>query len=485
MKKILLKSAVCIGIFASLTGISAHAAPSVELNGKAIEFTDQEPVIIDNRTLIPVRDVLEAMGAEVDWLAEERAVVAMRDMNTVIIRINDSNIISNGVPAAIDVPAQIINSRTMLPARAVVEALGGSVDWDGAAQKVIITTPQTEHGGNISYINDSTVLTDGTVVTLRAGYPVFSGSENGISTVNEDCKNRAQSFIDMLKENLANEDSLDPLESTSKYNCLVYDCSVVFDKFNMVSVLDQAQYFCGTQSTTLSFDISNYSLASGNELTLEDVLNVPQDEIEALSMYSFFMSDDTLVLALTSDTAFYSQYGYESMIPLKYSFTPEYFKINMLTGEKEDKEPVSIFQNDSNLPNDLEVTEYESIAQLSSALGFKMPEFSNSVIYIAQNYRKLGDTLGEIIYQSDDSDRYVLRKMPGDANISGIDGGEEIENYLYNGSLVYIYRTENSIFTEFSIEKSDTVYSYSVISYQGNEYELKELTNDIIDKENR
>ena len=75
--------------------------------------------------------------------------------------------------------------------------------------------------------------------------------------------------------------------------------------------------------------------------------------------------------------------------------------------------------------------------------------------------------------------------MPGDANISGIDGGEEIENYLYNGSLVYIYRTENSIFTEFSIEKSDTVYSYSVISYQGNEYELKELTNDIIDKENR
>ena len=55
MKKILLKSAVCIGIFASLIGISAHAAPSVELNGKAIEFTDQEPVIIDNRTLIPVR----------------------------------------------------------------------------------------------------------------------------------------------------------------------------------------------------------------------------------------------------------------------------------------------------------------------------------------------------------------------------------------------------------------------------------------------
>lgn len=283
MKKILLKSAVCIGIFASLIGISAHAAPSVELNGKAIEFTDQEPVIIDNRTLIPVRDVLEAMGAEVDWLAEERAVVAMRDMNTVIIRINDSNIISNGVPAAIDVPAQIINSRTMLPARAVVEALGGSVDWDGAAQKVIITTPQPEHGGNISYINDSTVLTDGTVVTLRAGYPVFSGSENGISTVNEDCKNRAQSFIDMLKENLANEDSLDPLESTSKYNCLVYDCSVVFDKFNMVSVLDQAQYFCGTQSTTLSFDISNYNLTSGNTLTLEDVLNVPQDEIEAPS----------------------------------------------------------------------------------------------------------------------------------------------------------------------------------------------------------
>lgn len=485
MKKILLKSAVCIGIFASIAGVCAHAAPSVELNGKAIEFTDQEPIIVDNRTLIPVRDVLEAMGAEVDWLEDERTVIAMRGLSSVTIRINDSNIIANGEPAAIDVPAQIINSRTMLPARAVVEALGGNVEWDAASQKVIITTLSTEHGGNVEYINDSTILKDGSVIKLRAGYPVFSGDEEGIAAVNEDCKNRAQSFVDVLKENLAAEDNGEPLESTSKYNCFVYDCFVEFDKFGMVSILDEARYLCGTQSTTLSFGIYNYNLSSGNILNLEDVLNVPQDEIEALSMYSFFMNDDMLILALTSDTAFYEQYGYESMIPLKYSFTPEYFKINMLTGEAEDKEPTSIFQSDENPEQDLSVTEYESSAQLSAALGFKMSEFSNSVIYVPQTYKKIGNSLGEITYQSEDSNQYTLRKMPGDANVSGIAGAEEIGNYLYNGSLVYIYRTDDAIFTEFSIERSDTVYSYSVISYQGNEYELKELTNDIITRENR
>lgn len=484
MKKIFLKSALFIGVLASFIGVSAYAAPSVELNGKTIEFTDQEPVIINNRTLIPVRDVLEAMGAEVDWLAEERAVVAMREMNSVVIRIDDSNIIANGEPSAIDVPAQIINSRTMLPARAVVEALGGTVDWDDSAQKVIITTSKTEHGGNISYINDSTVLKDGTTILFRAGYPTFTGTESGISAVNEACKNRAQDFINTLKENISNEDTDEPLESASKYNCFTYDCFVEFDKFGMVSILDDVSYFCGTQGSTLSFNIYNYDLSSGKELALEDVLNVPQEEIEALSMYSFFMNDDALVLALTSDTMLYAQYGYESMIPLKYSFTPEYFKINMLTGEKEDKEPVSIFQNDDPSGN-ANTTEYESVTQLSDALGFKMPEFSNSVVYVAQSYKKIGDTLGEIMYQSEDSDQYVLRKMPGDANISGIADAEETGNYLYNGSLVYIYRADDAIFTEFAIEKNNTVYSYSIISYQGNEYELKTLTNDIIDKENR
>ena len=110
----------------------------IYLNNRRINF-DQQPIIKDGRTLVPVRAIFEAMGAVVGWDEETRTVVAER--NGIIIKISIDNTVmyKNDIPITIDVPAVIENSRTLVPARAISEAFGAQVSWDEASRTVNIT----------------------------------------------------------------------------------------------------------------------------------------------------------------------------------------------------------------------------------------------------------------------------------------------------------------------------------------------------------
>ena len=108
------------------------------VNGEKL-ICDQPPVIIDGRTLVPMRAIFEKLGATVSWDAETSTASGEKDGKTVSFVIGESFIGINAEKTAIDVPAQIINSRTMIPARAVAEAFGCKVDWDGNTQTVTIT----------------------------------------------------------------------------------------------------------------------------------------------------------------------------------------------------------------------------------------------------------------------------------------------------------------------------------------------------------
>jgi len=116
---------------------------SILLNGKPISF-DQAPVNINGRILVPVRAILEAMGASVNWDKYAKKVTATRNGTTVELIIDQLYLSQrqNGILAkwAMDVAAKIINGRTLIPARAVAEAFGCKVDWDPQNRNVIITT---------------------------------------------------------------------------------------------------------------------------------------------------------------------------------------------------------------------------------------------------------------------------------------------------------------------------------------------------------
>ncbi|MCL2574783.1 MAG: stalk domain-containing protein [Defluviitaleaceae bacterium] len=147
MKKlfgVLLLSVVAF-MSASLTLVASEV--SVYIDGVAVDFDGQSPIIVDDSTLVPVRGVFEHLGFDVEWNQEVQAVAMTRGSSEVFILIGSNTFITNSVVYTLDVPAQIINGRTMLPIRALLESAGYSVDWDATTSTVLINrstwSPQT------------------------------------------------------------------------------------------------------------------------------------------------------------------------------------------------------------------------------------------------------------------------------------------------------------------------------------------------------
>ena len=131
-------------MFTSL-GIVAFAEDEIKvvLNGEELLF-DVPPQSIDGRTMVPMRKIFEAMGAIVNWDNGTQTVTAVRDDTTVIMQINNPTVRVNFEEIVLDVPPQIIDTRTLVPARAVAESLDADVVWDGDTRTVIITDKEPD-----------------------------------------------------------------------------------------------------------------------------------------------------------------------------------------------------------------------------------------------------------------------------------------------------------------------------------------------------
>lgn len=124
-----------------LSGLRAalqEDAIPVILNGAELDC-DQPPMIVDGRTLVPLRAIFEGLGASVDWDGATRTVTSTLDGTTVVMTVDSAVMHKNGEAVTLDVPAKIVNGRTMVPVRAVGEAFGADVRWDGATRTVYVT----------------------------------------------------------------------------------------------------------------------------------------------------------------------------------------------------------------------------------------------------------------------------------------------------------------------------------------------------------
>ena len=110
----------------------------VVVNGKALAF-DQPPIIESGRTLVPLRAIFEALGATVDWNQSKQTATAVKGDVTVSLAIGSNILVRNGKNIELDVPARLVGGRTLVPARAVAESFGAKVAWDPATKTVTIT----------------------------------------------------------------------------------------------------------------------------------------------------------------------------------------------------------------------------------------------------------------------------------------------------------------------------------------------------------
>lgn len=112
-------------------------APRVWCAGNEIK-SDVPPVIKDGRTLVPLRAITEALGAEVQWQQTEQTVLISQGDTRIQLQIRNRVALVNGEEVKVDVPPEISNSRVMVPLRLIAQALNASVDYIPEGNIIIV-----------------------------------------------------------------------------------------------------------------------------------------------------------------------------------------------------------------------------------------------------------------------------------------------------------------------------------------------------------
>ncbi|MBQ3462771.1 MAG: haloacid dehalogenase-like hydrolase [Clostridia bacterium] len=105
-----------------------------------ISEEDTKPFVEDGRTLVPMRAIFEALGATVEWDDATKTVTGVSDSGSVEMQVGSDTIKINGNDVPVDVPAQIVDGRTVVPVRVISEGLNCDVDWSQETRTVIISS---------------------------------------------------------------------------------------------------------------------------------------------------------------------------------------------------------------------------------------------------------------------------------------------------------------------------------------------------------
>lgn len=119
----------------------------VWLDGEAL-FLDVAPEVKNERTMVPIRAVAEAIGADVEWLQDKQQVVMTRAGSTVTMTLDSTTATVDGVAVEMDVAPYAIDGRTLLPARYVAEFFGQKVEWDDKSRRVLIEEDKSAADGS-------------------------------------------------------------------------------------------------------------------------------------------------------------------------------------------------------------------------------------------------------------------------------------------------------------------------------------------------
>ncbi len=142
-KRIVAVMLVLAMAFTLSLAIAAADDITVIINGVNVKF-DVPPRIINDRTMVPMRKCFESLGAKVDWVADMRLALATYKTFIIAMPLDSPSFTVTDVISGetkeypLDVPAQIFGDRTLIPLRALSEALGKTVSWDGPTRTATI-----------------------------------------------------------------------------------------------------------------------------------------------------------------------------------------------------------------------------------------------------------------------------------------------------------------------------------------------------------
>lgn len=123
--------------------VTALAEPEikVKIDNNTLIF-DVQPIIMEGRTLVPLRLIFEGLGAKVEWDSKTQTITGTSEDTTVVLQVDNTQAEKNGQIIDLDVPATIIENRTLVPVRFIAEALGAEVNWLESSRTVEIISNQ-------------------------------------------------------------------------------------------------------------------------------------------------------------------------------------------------------------------------------------------------------------------------------------------------------------------------------------------------------
>lgn len=141
MKKIMATMLAVLMFISSFALAQPSQAQTMEvlIDGLTLE-TDQPPIVYQSRTMVPLRAIFEALGAKVTWTEGSGSIYCRRDGASISLKVNDSTAYINGERVTLDVPPLAVNGRTLVPVRVVSEALGATCEWVRESNRVYITS---------------------------------------------------------------------------------------------------------------------------------------------------------------------------------------------------------------------------------------------------------------------------------------------------------------------------------------------------------
>ena len=159
MKKLAVFLICIMSVFSTI--VFAEGEITATVNGEQLQF-DVPPTIVDNRTMVPIRAVCEALGADVYWHGKTQSVIIVKNDTKLYLAIDHpylesmkcesfedlNNQIMNDptfewlMLTELDASPMILDNRTLLPIRAVCEALGATVTWEQELMNVKIECSQ-------------------------------------------------------------------------------------------------------------------------------------------------------------------------------------------------------------------------------------------------------------------------------------------------------------------------------------------------------
>jgi len=173
-------------VWAVETGVSS-ISPSVQeikdltvtVGEQSVDFGDAVPVFIKERTLVPLRAIFEAMGATVDWDSETRTIFASRKDRSIKLFIDKSIALVDNQEVLLEAPAIIFKERTLVPLRFIGEAFDGIVDWNSKTKTVAISLAKE----NVMELPDLQVEFNNKLLEFQTP-PIFKDGRNFIPLEN-------------------------------------------------------------------------------------------------------------------------------------------------------------------------------------------------------------------------------------------------------------------------------------------------------------